>query len=137
MVPIITKEELKKLIAGDEGKKYILIDVREPWEVSQEAIPTSHNIPLDELEHALKKMDEQVFKDKYAFDKPTKDTNIIFHCHSGSRSNNACEFAIDQGYQATNFEGSMIEWSQPDISQSDTPKKAEGKQTEENMEQSY
>ncbi|MEK6941224.1 MAG: rhodanese-like domain-containing protein [Nanoarchaeota archaeon] len=105
----ISSEELERLI--DLNKSYILIDVREPYEVeSYGAIPTSHNIPLDEIKEALN-LQPIEFEIKYHFKKPTNNSLLIFHCRSGSRSQVATELALSLGFNAKNYQGSILEWA--------------------------
>ncbi|MBI5798085.1 rhodanese-like domain-containing protein [Candidatus Woesearchaeota archaeon] len=108
---IISREELKKAI--DHKENYVLIDVRQPEELSYGIIPTAHNIPLPELPAALS-MDETSFEKKYHFKKPAKQDNIVFYCRSGGRAAQATHFAEHQGYHAKNYAGSILDWSEID-----------------------
>ncbi len=109
MVPIITLSELKRLI--DTHGNYVLIDVREPAELNFGMIPTAKNIPLGELEEALS-LPPAEFENKYHFSHPKKDSNLIFHCRTGGRSEAATKLALAKGYtNASNFKGSIWEWS--------------------------
>ena len=58
----ISPEELKEHI--DRKTKYLIIDVREPEAFARQTIKGAINIPLDELEAALKKI--------------PKDTALVF-----------------------------------------------------------
>lgn len=110
---IISREELKKYI--DHKEDYVLIDVRQPEEMSYGIIPTAHNVPLPELPAALS-MDETSFEKRYHFKKPTKQDTIIFYCRSGGRSAQAVHFAEHQGYQVKSYAGSILDWSEIDSS---------------------
>ncbi len=68
----ISAADLKKMQLSDED--YALIDVREPADHAQGAIPGAVNIPRGELELKI----DQVTTDK---DKP-----IVLYCGGGSRS---------------------------------------------------
>lgn len=86
--------ELKQLMAS--GHHLRLIDVREPDEVAEEAIPGSVNIPLAHLKRRLVELDP--------------DEELIMVCRSGNRSAHACEIAAQAGYRVRNLEGGMIGW---------------------------
>ncbi|KAI9102417.1 endoplasmic reticulum protein [Phlyctochytrium arcticum] len=108
---IVDISEIKKLVEGKSNEPYILIDVREPDEVKQGAIPTAKHIPLAEVPLALHLKSEE-FKGKYGFEQPKRDDNVIFYCRSGKRSEAAFKFARQQGYEnARNYRGSWLEWS--------------------------
>ena len=107
---VITGDELKSLIKSKVG--YILIDVREPDELKHGMIPTAKHIPLGEIDKALD-MSEIDFKEKYGFNISKKD-NLIFYCRTGSRSGVAAVKALNQGFKARNYKGSIWEWSETD-----------------------
>ena len=115
---IISTEELKELIDENkdkEKKDYVLIDVRESDELVHGMIPTAVNVPLDEVEDALSELDQQAFKEKFGFEKPDKDDNIIFHCRTGGRSAQSTNTALSLGFvNAKNFAGSIWAWSEID-----------------------
>lgn len=91
----------------------LLIDVREPSEVEEFGkIPTSVNIPLGQVEKALK-LSEEEFKKIYSIDKPALDHYIIFHCRTGRRSQVAAEIAVKLGYNnVSNYVGSWVDWAE-------------------------
>ncbi|XP_026470803.1 uncharacterized protein LOC113375063 [Ctenocephalides felis] len=107
---IATYEEIVDL---PQKPEVLLIDVRQPEELEQEGkIPTAINIPLRELENALKNMSPEEFKTKFGRDKPTFDTEIIFSCRSGKRAKEAMETALGLCYKKSRYyEGSFLEWS--------------------------
>lgn len=111
MAKTIKIKELKELIA--KKKDYILIDVRNPDELVNGIIPTSKNIPLDELENALE-MNPEKFRESYNFSKFSKKDNLIFYCRTGGRSLIATNLAASKGYNARNYAGSIWEWSETD-----------------------
>lgn len=111
-IPIVTYEEVKQL---PKYPKKLLIDVREPNELQETGqIPSSINIPLGQVAEELSaNMDEGVFKAKYGRDKPDGNTEIIFHCKIGRRSQNAAELAKSLGYKnSKNYLGSWTEWAE-------------------------
>ena len=113
-IPIITRDDLKNLINAGQ-KNCVLIDVREPDELSFGTIPTAVNIPLGELQTALA-MPPEVFQEKYGFPKITKKDNLIFYCRTGQRAQTATQFARVQGFNARNYAGSIWEWAEIDSS---------------------
>ena len=58
----------------------LVVDVRNPGELKETGkIPDSYNVPLPELGEAFN-MDSATFKDKYGFQLPEKDAQIILSC---------------------------------------------------------
>ena len=106
---IISRDEVKSYI--DTKGNYTLIDVREKEELHYGMIPTAHNVPLHELEHAFELVPED-FQNKYGFVKPKKEEVVIFYCRTGGRSAMATAFAKKQGYvHAKNYAGSIYDWA--------------------------
>lgn len=75
-----------------------MIDVREPDEVLLGMIPSAVNLPLSDLSGALH-MDGARFKEKYGFQKPEVDQEVVFYCRSGMRSATASDVALRHGYK--------------------------------------
>ncbi|KAF5337241.1 hypothetical protein D9611_003247 [Ephemerocybe angulata] len=89
-----------------------LIDVREPDEVAQGSIPSSVNVPLSVLPASLQ-LDPTEFEEKFGFQKPTHDQEVIFYCRSGKRSTTASDVAKRNGYKnILNYTGSWLEWTE-------------------------
>ncbi|XP_078525582.1 thiosulfate:glutathione sulfurtransferase [Lissotriton helveticus] len=106
-VKVISYEDLKKVTG-----KVPIFDVRSPEEVSNGKIPSSVNIPVDEIDQALK-MDPEDFKKKYAVNKPTPGDDIVVHCQMGRRGARAAEIAMAQGFsKVQNYAGGYKEWSE-------------------------
>lgn len=74
----------------------LVLDVREAAERERIAIPGSLHIPLGELRERLGEVPQ--------------DKEIIVHCASGQRSNNALRILLQRGYRARNLTGSMKTW---------------------------
>merc|ERR1739838_773848 len=94
--------------------RIILIDVRNPSEVSKEGkIPGSYNIPIKEVEAAFK-LSSQEFEEKYGFCLPEKDANnIVTHCMRGGRAGKAKEVMTSLGYNSVHvYKGSFTDWKQ-------------------------
>ena len=80
-------------------KGALLVDVREPKEVSKKSFDVSNImlIPLQEL--------------KMRFREIPVDRKVIIACHSGSRSIMATRFLMDNGYnKAVNMQHGMVHW---------------------------
>lgn len=80
----ITVEELKERI--DKGEKINLLDVREQWEYD-EANLGAKLIPLGTLPHRLAELEG------------LKEEELIVHCRSGKRSDNAKRFLEQNGFK--------------------------------------
>lgn len=94
---LMTPQQAKAAVdAGDA----VLIDVREPDEVAQAAIPGAVHIPMGDL------------LDRLA-DVP-RDRTVIFSCHSGGRSENVCRYLeANEGFDGlVNLEGGIVAWHQ-------------------------
>ncbi|SCU78225.1 LAMI_0A03884g1_1 [Lachancea mirantina] len=102
-------EDVKQLVTKPvTGKK--LIDVREPSELQQYAMPTALNLPLKTAPGALS-LDPEEFKELFHFDKPKKDQELIFFCAAGIRAKAAEEIARSFGYDKTGvYPGSIQDW---------------------------
>jgi rhodanese-related sulfurtransferase len=92
----ITCIELKERM--DKGETLTIIDVREPYEYEEFNIG-AQLIPLGEIPT---KLDELAH---------LKNEEIIVHCRSGARSNNAKLFMMENGFNnVRNLAGGMVEW---------------------------
>lgn len=104
----VSYEQLKQLLAG---KKAVVIDVREPWELREYgAIPGSINVPLGQVNTALQ-LDAEEFKEKYGGDMPEQADNIVFTCLAGVRSKNALNTAASLGFKdVQHYPGGWQDW---------------------------
>lgn len=90
----ITAAELKERL--DKGEMVHLIDVREEWEFD-EANLGGMLIPLATLPDRVGELE------------PWKNEEIIVHCRSGKRSENAKQYLIQQGFtNVRNMLGGII-----------------------------
>ncbi len=90
----IAVADLKKKL--DRGDKFLLIDVREDWEIKLNgAIPNSIHIPVAELDNRMADI--------------PKDVEIVFYCAGGTRAEAAAEKFIKAGYKAGEFCG-ISDW---------------------------
>jgi molybdopterin/thiamine biosynthesis adenylyltransferase/rhodanese-related sulfurtransferase len=93
---VITPSELRK-----KTHSYFLVDVREPEENKQLAIPGSILIPKGE------------FEDGSAFAKLPLDREIILHCRSGVRSAKCLELIRAAGFSnSKHLKGGIIAWEE-------------------------
>ena len=91
----ITVEQLEKLTG------YLLIDVREPAEHAELAIPGSILIPKGK------------FEDGSAFTQIPRDREIILHCRSGVRSGDCLNLMKSAGYQnVKHLRGGILAWKE-------------------------
>lgn len=80
-----------------ESSEVMLIDVRGPDEVTQGAIPGAHHVPL----HLLPLKAQELAADK----------KLVFYCHSGRRSAQACTFMSGRGHgNVANLRGGILAW---------------------------
>ena len=92
----ITTEELKNRL--DNGEDILIIDVREPHEY-EEYNMGAKLIPLGTLPQALEELQD------------LKDTEIVIHCKSGTRSGNAKAYMQSVGFtNVRNLLGGITEW---------------------------
>ena len=95
-VPTITATELKTRI--DRQDKFVLIDVREPFEFEISRIPGSKLIPLGELPARLSELDSA--------------DDIVLHCKMGGRSAKALRILQEAGFRKlNNLQGGITAWS--------------------------
>lgn len=91
-----------KEITTDEVKKRLndpninIVDVREDFEVNLGMIPGAKHIPLGELPERFHELDQH--------------KKHIIVCRSGGRSEVATHFLGEQGYEAYNLVGGMLDW---------------------------
>jgi rhodanese-related sulfurtransferase len=75
----------------------LLIDVRGHEEVAQGAIPGATHVPL----HVLPLKAQELAEDK----------TLVFYCHSGRRSAQACAFMSGRGHGSViNLRGGILAW---------------------------
>lgn len=85
-------------------------DVREPAEYEAGYIPGAINIPVSSAPDALF-MPGHEFEDKFGFEKPKAEQELIFYCKAGVRSSAAAQLAQQVGYQNVGeYRGSWLDW---------------------------
>lgn len=94
-IPQIDPSELKSRLQS--GENIYMIDVREDDEVAQGMIYGAKHIPMGDIPAKL--------------DEIPRDTEVVFICRSGGRSQRVCEFLSRQGLgNVVNMQGGMLEW---------------------------
>lgn len=85
-------------------------DVREPAEYAAGYIPTAINIPIKSQPDAMM-LPGHEFEDRFGFEKPSADKEVVFYCKSGVRSSAAAQLAQQLGYQkVAEYRGSWLDW---------------------------
>ncbi|MEK6976571.1 MAG: HesA/MoeB/ThiF family protein [Candidatus Thermoplasmatota archaeon] len=92
-VPVV----LAQALTGHESEVFLL-DVREPDEHEEQAIPGSHLIPLGSLQRRVAEV--------------PKDRQVVVYCAVGGRSARATEFLRRNGVEAVNLHGGIRAWLQ-------------------------
>jgi molybdopterin/thiamine biosynthesis adenylyltransferase/rhodanese-related sulfurtransferase len=95
-VPTINATELRAKI--DRKEKFVLVDVREPFEYEICNIPGSKLIPLGELPARLSELDSA--------------DDIVLHCKVGGRSAKALKVLQEAGFRKlSNLRGGITAWA--------------------------
>lgn len=94
-IPTITVQQLEEALASSYAP--LLLDVREPSEIAQSAIPGILPIPLAELPGRLEQLDST-----------DAEQLIAVICRSGGRSARATAFLLSNGFNAANVQGGML-----------------------------
>lgn len=107
---VVTYKQLKHMLSSGRVQ---LFDVREPYELESGFISGAANIPLGDVDQALRLNPDQ-FKERYGVPKPsTEDTDFVLYCQRGRRSLDALETAWALGYtRARHYAGGYNEWIQ-------------------------
>ncbi|KAI0185658.1 Rhodanese-like domain-containing protein [Xylaria flabelliformis] len=108
---IWTFEEIQSLSSQDPPKP-TLIDVREPHELgSTGRIPGAVNIPITTSPDSFH-ITPSEFEERFGYDRPEKDAEVVFYCKAGVRSRAAAGLAREAGWtNVGEYPGSWNEWS--------------------------
>jgi len=94
----ISALQLQQRIQDQDQPQPLLVDVREADEFAYARIPGSLHIPLRQLPEQLEQLDAE--------------REIVLICHHGVRSQQACMFLEQYGYQHLfNLQGGIDAWS--------------------------
>lgn len=74
----------------------VMVDVREPEEIAEQAVPGTINIPLNQLEARANEV--------------PKGKPVLVFCRSGNRSQEGAAILAAKGYDASTVEGGIIAW---------------------------
>jgi rhodanese-related sulfurtransferase len=92
----INPEEVQQL--RERGEKFVLLDVREPWEHDTARIEGSTLIPMDQVPARQQELDP--------------DEHIVVLCHHGVRSLNVTHWLRQQGFDnVQSMRGGIHRWS--------------------------
>jgi phage shock protein E len=93
-LPSLNAAELSEKLKN--GKRPVVLDVRQPEEYREGHIAGSKLIPLGDLRQRVHEL--------------PKEREIVCVCATGSRSRSATKLLINAGYKATNMNGGMFTW---------------------------
>ena len=92
----ITVQQLKEKL--NSGDKFLLLDVREPWEFEEFNLG-GQLMPVGDLMNKMWELEDQ------------KEAEIVVHCRSGARSAMAQGLLMANGFKnVRNLKGGVIEW---------------------------
>jgi adenylyltransferase/sulfurtransferase len=97
-VPEITVQELKR--RRDAGDGPFVLDVRKPFEANIADIGADLLIPHEQVADHLDELEAH------------KGEEIVVHCRSGARSEEAARVLIQHGFDAKNLKGGTLAWSE-------------------------
>lgn len=95
-VPALDARELSEKMKN--GKRPLVVDVRQPDEYRSGHIAGAKLIPLGELGRRMHELPQ--------------GREIVCVCASGNRSGSAARRLVGAGYQALNMKGGMLAWRQ-------------------------
>jgi rhodanese-related sulfurtransferase len=98
-LPSLNATELNEKLKN--GKRPLVIDVRQPDEYRAGHIAGSKLIPLGELGKRINEL--------------PKDKEIVCVCASGSRSRSATKYLVGAGYNAFDMSGGMFTWQRAQL----------------------
>ncbi|KAI9375705.1 Rhodanese-like domain-containing protein [Aspergillus egyptiacus] len=102
--------------SAPEKKRIILVDVREPAEMSSTGvIPSAVAVPLASQPDALFLTPDE-FETRFGYPKPGVEEagDIVFYCKAGVRAKAAAQLAVQAGYEPDRvgvYEGSWLDWA--------------------------
>ena len=95
MLEVSVKTLKSKLDAGDD---FILLDVREPYEIEIANVPGALCIPMNHVPQRQQELDP--------------DAEILVMCRSGKRSADVTAFLMQQGFtNVHNVTGGILAWA--------------------------
>lgn len=98
-VPAIAPSTVKRKM--DAHEKFVLLDVRTPEENREEHIPGALLLPLAEPGIFGAQVEKLI---------PDKNTEVVLHCRSGIRSDEAAKIMNRLGYRHIYNMGGILDW---------------------------
>ena len=99
--PVSTINALELNERLKNGKRPIVIDVRQPDEYRSGHIIGAKLIPLNKLSNHMKELPQS--------------REIVCVCASGNRSGSATRMLVKAGYNAVNMKGGMLSWRRANL----------------------
>ncbi|ETS82530.1 hypothetical protein PFICI_04406 [Pestalotiopsis fici W106-1] len=101
-----------KTLSQDPESSIQIIDVREPGELASTGrIPGAKNIPITTSPDSFHITAEE-FEDRFGFERPTPEDEVIFYCKAGVRSRAAAGIAREAGWSKVGeYPGSWADWT--------------------------
>jgi len=97
MITQMSVSELKERI-DSRGHDFILLDVREPWELHICCLPNSVDIPMGQIPSRQDEIDQE--------------QDIVILCHHGVRSQQVAYYLQNAGFETLyNLRGGISAWS--------------------------
>ena len=94
-VDSITPQEAKALMASEQA--WALVDVRQPEEFAERAVPGACLIPLSELGRRCEELN--------------REDTVLLYCRSGGRSKLAARILAVKGFEKVkNVSGGILAW---------------------------
>ncbi|WP_099204492.1 rhodanese-like domain-containing protein [Scatolibacter rhodanostii] len=94
-VPVLPSIQAAQKLAEDSS--IVLLDVRTREEYREARLPNSKNLPLNQIDNITSQVAD-------------KNSKIYVYCHSGARSQQACEKLMKIGYRNVTNIGGIIQW---------------------------
>ena len=88
---------VKNLKIRIKEQNFVVLDVREPWELGIAKISKSVSIPMQEIPKRLNEL--------------KKDISYAVLCHSGIRSYHVASYLDKEGFNVWNVDGGIDRWS--------------------------
>jgi len=92
----LTSQEVKAKL--DRGDKFVLVDVREPWEVQLVSLKEAVHIPMEDMPWRVEELN--------------REDEVVVLCHTGVRSGMVAQWLRAQGFErAWNLQGGIDAWA--------------------------
>ena len=93
----LTPQEVKAKL--DRGDKFVLVDVREPWEVQLVGLREAVRISMEDMPWRVEELN--------------RDDEVVVFCHTGVRSGMVAQWLRAQGFERVwNLQGGIDAWAQ-------------------------